>query len=42
MLTSNPQWVAIYTNPRWEKKTADNLRRAGYEVYLPLRRELHS
>ncbi|MBP5327989.1 MAG: UpxY family transcription antiterminator [Bacteroidales bacterium] len=42
MLTSEPQWVAIYTNPRWEKKTADNLRRAGYEVYLPLRRELHS
>lgn len=42
MLSSEPQWVALYTNPRMEKKAEQNLKEAGFEVYLPLRRELHS
>ena len=42
MLTSEPQWVALYTNPRAEKKVDQNLREAGFESYLPLRRELHT
>lgn len=42
MLSSEPQWVALYTNPRAEKKAKQNLKDAGYEVYLPLRKELHS
>lgn len=42
MLSSVPQWVALYTNPRAEKKAEQNLREAGFEVYLPLRKELHS
>lgn len=42
MLSSEPQWVALYTNPRAEKKAESNLKEAGYEVYLPLRKELHT
>ena len=42
MLNDEPQWVAIYTNPRAEKKVEENLRKGGYEVYLPIRRELHN
>ena len=42
MLTSEPQWVALYTNPRAEKKAEKNLRECGFEVYLPLRKELHT
>lgn len=42
MLLPIPQWVAVYTNPRSEKKTERNLIEAGFETYLPLRRELHS
>ncbi|MBP5190061.1 MAG: UpxY family transcription antiterminator [Bacteroidales bacterium] len=42
MLSSIPQWVALYTNPRFEKKAEQNLKEAGFEVYLPLRKELHS
>lgn len=42
MLSSEPQWVALYTNPRMEKKAEQNLKEAGFEVYLPLRRELHT
>jgi len=42
MLTSEPQWVALYTNPRAEKKAESNLKEAGFEVYLPLRKELHT
>ena len=41
MLTVVPQWVALYTNPRAEKRVELNLREAGFEAYLPLRRELH-
>jgi transcription antitermination factor NusG len=42
MLTSEPQWVALYTNPRAEKQVEKNLLREGFEVYLPLVRELHT
>ncbi|MBP5516331.1 MAG: UpxY family transcription antiterminator [Bacteroidales bacterium] len=42
MLSSEPQWVAVYTNPRAEKKVEKNLKEAGFEAYLPLRRELHT
>lgn len=42
MLTAEPQWIALYTNPRAEKKVEQNLLREGYEVYLPIIRELHN
>lgn len=42
MLSSELQWIAMYTNPRAEKKVEQNLMEAGFETYLPLRRELHS
>lgn len=42
MLSAEPQWVALYTNPRMEKKAERNLAEAGFEVYLPIRRELHT
>ncbi|MBP5548182.1 MAG: UpxY family transcription antiterminator [Bacteroidales bacterium] len=42
MLSAKPQWVALYTNPRAEKAAERNLRESGFEVYLPLRRELHT
>lgn len=42
MLTNEPQWVALYTNPRAEKQVVKNLLREGFEVYLPLVRELHT
>ncbi len=41
MLNDTPQWVAIYTNPRAEKKTDLRLKEQGYETYLPLQRKLH-
>jgi transcription antitermination factor NusG len=41
MLNDTYQWVALYTNSRAEKSTAQNLQKAGIEVYLPLRRRLH-
>lgn len=42
MLTAESQWVALYTNPRAEKKVEQLLAENGYETYLPLRRELHT
>ena len=42
MLSTEPKWVAVYTNPRAEKKVDQNLQKAGFESYLPLRRELHT
>ncbi len=42
MLSDELQWVALYTNPRAEKKVEQNLISEGYEAYLPLRRELHT
>ena len=31
-----PNWYALYTRPRFEKKVADRLDSAGFEVWLPL------
>ena len=42
MVPIKPQWIALYTNPRAEKRVEDILRKAGYDVYLPMRRELHA
>lgn len=33
-------WFVVYTKTQAEKKTAERLQRAGYEVYLPLVEEL--
>lgn len=41
MLNDTPQWVALYTNPRAEKRAEQRLKEAGYETYLPLQRKLH-
>ena len=41
MLSKEPQWVAVYTNPRWEKRVAEHLCETGWEAYVPIRRELH-
>lgn len=41
MLSNDPQWVAIYTNSRAEKRVAERLTEAGIENYLPLRRVKH-
>lgn len=42
MLSNEPQWVALYTKPRAEKKVEQYLLKDGFEVYLPLVRELHT
>ncbi len=42
MLSAKPQWIAVYTNPRAEKKVDANFKEQGFESYLPLRRELHT
>lgn len=31
----NDHWLVLYTKPRHEKKTANRLEQAGYEVYCP-------
>lgn len=31
-------WYALYIKPRWEKKVAPLLERAGYEIYCPMAR----
>lgn len=36
MLSDEPQWVAVYTNSRAEKRVAERLTEAGIENYLPL------
>lgn len=36
-----PQWMAIYTRARAEKKVSQRLSDLGYENYLPLQRKLH-
>ncbi|MEX2640669.1 MAG: UpxY family transcription antiterminator [Balneolales bacterium] len=33
-------WYALYTRPRFEKKVRDALSKNGFEVWLPLRKEL--
>ena len=32
----NPRWYALYTRPKFEKKVAERLNEAGYDVWLPL------
>ena len=39
MLTSVPQWVAIYTNPRAEKRVCQRIQDSGIESFLPLKIE---
>ena len=41
MLNRTPQWVAIYTNSRAEKRVAQTLDEKGYENYLPLIQRRH-
>ena len=41
MLNETPQWVALYTSPRSEKRVESRLKTLGYEAYLPLQRILH-
>lgn len=41
MLNDTPQWVAIYTDPRAEKRAAQRLEEKGLEAYLPLLIKLH-
>lgn len=38
---TEPRWVALYTNPRAEKKVAEAFSKMGIENYLPLQRRLH-
>jgi transcriptional antiterminator RfaH len=33
-------WYLLYTNPRAEKKVAEELQKKGYDVFLPLQRTL--
>lgn len=40
MLNLEPQWVAVYTNPRAEKKVQEKFANAGFDCYLPLQRQL--
>lgn len=40
MLTTEPQWVAIYTKSRSEKVTAQKLSDMGYVTYLPIQHKL--
>lgn len=35
-----PAWYAVHTHPRAEKKVSQLLKAQGYEVYLPLQRQL--
>lgn len=39
MLSQTPQWVAVYTNPRAEKKVYSRLVDRGFEAFLPLIKE---
>lgn len=34
-------WYAFYTRPRAEKQACKELKELGYEVFLPIKRELH-
>jgi transcription antitermination factor NusG len=36
MLNTAPNWYAVYTRPKWEKKVAELLRRKNIEAYCPL------
>jgi transcription antitermination factor NusG len=41
-IAASPDWFAIQTRYRYEKKVAEQLGGKGVEVFLPLRRESHS
>lgn len=41
MLNEKHQWVAIYTSPRAEKRTASRLQQLGIETYFPIQIKLH-
>lgn len=41
MLSNIPQWVALYTNSRAEKRVAELLEQQGYECYLPIVERRH-
>ncbi|MBZ5682156.1 MAG: UpxY family transcription antiterminator [Acidobacteriia bacterium] len=41
-MAAGPDWFAIQTRYRYEKKVAEQLGGKGVEVFLPLRRESHS
>lgn len=32
-------WICIHTNPRWEFSVEDDLKKLGYEVFLPRARK---
>jgi transcription termination/antitermination protein NusG len=36
MLNQLPQWFAVYTKPRWEKRVSHLLKKRGIECYYPL------
>ncbi|MDA8595124.1 MAG: UpxY family transcription antiterminator [Flavobacteriaceae bacterium] len=36
MNDNSQHWFAVFTNPKAEKKVAERLEEAGFEVYLPL------
>lgn len=37
---NNPQWYAVHTRFKWEKKAEGNLLEAGIETYLPLQEKI--
>jgi transcriptional antiterminator RfaH len=39
-MDSPPNWYAVYTKPRFEKKLAGYLKEKGIEAYLPLKKTL--
>ncbi|MBQ2509035.1 MAG: UpxY family transcription antiterminator [Bacteroidales bacterium] len=41
MLSDVPQWVALYTSARAEKKVSARLNQMGIETYIPTQRRLH-
>ena len=40
MTATTPQWYALYTKPKWEKKVAQLLLRKNIQHYCPLNRTL--
>lgn len=39
MSHNEPQWIVLYTKARAERKVVETLQKAGFEAFLPLRRE---
>ena len=40
-MDENPQWYAVYTRSRSEKRIAERLMKNGIEAYVPLQKVLH-